>query len=511
MIAKFKNFLNSYFKILKNVSFFITKPNKVNLDYKKDNISENKYEDSDIWYFNSSSHLDYLSLYQLAGIETVNVLRNNGYKCITLLCAGGPGYCQTGASLKNPIIPPPCLSCYSFNSEYFKDQTIKFTKRTKDIDVEVENKIIRKIIEPSLNWLMRNSDNKTTRSKLEKQLFSASLNWLKFLNSIEKSKLPKLIILFNGMSFPESIIKYFMDENNVRVITFESAILENSIIFSEKSAARLDFTFNDRRLNDKEKKDINQYLDKRTKGNFNRGGINFWSNITKLDEKQVNRINEFEAVVTVFLNVPFDTSQVDISSIFSDMYEWIDEIIEFTKLNSEIYFIFRSHPDEVREDKIIYEKTSEYINKKTKGRNNILVVPGTSSLSSYELVNISNLVLVFNSTIAIESFLLRKNVLIAAESHYTQLAQFNMLSSKEEYFRKISELLTTNNFVGNKDYENVLSYFYQLVFESSIDFSCVAIKNKLQKYAFYRNQNPEKKEYDLLEKKILNKFTKVKF
>ena len=46
--------------------------------------------------------------------------------------------------------------------------------------------------------------------------------------------LPQTMILFNGLSFPESIIKYFMDKNNVKIITFESAIKENSIIFSKK-------------------------------------------------------------------------------------------------------------------------------------------------------------------------------------------------------------------------------------------------------------------------------------
>ena len=60
--------------------------------------------------------------------------------------------------------------------------------------------------------------------------------------------LPQTMILFNGLSFPESIIKYFMDKNNVKIITFESAIKENSIIFSKKSAPALDFEFKNQKI-----------------------------------------------------------------------------------------------------------------------------------------------------------------------------------------------------------------------------------------------------------------------
>ena len=512
MIAKLKNFLNSYFKTLKSLMFVLTKPKKINLDYRKNtNISE-EYSKPDIWYFNSSSHLDYLSLYQLAGIETIKILKEHGYTCISLLCAGGPGYCQVGSSSKNPFAPPPCLSCYSFNSELYDSQTIKFKKKNDFMEFEIEKKILENIIEPSLVWLLRDSNNKTTRAMLKQQLILASKNWLSFLNSIEKSMLPKLIILFNGISFPESIIKYFMKENNVKIITFESAILENSIIFSNKSAPKLDFNFKkEHLLNENEKNLINQYLTKRIKGDFKRGSIDYWNEIKELNVKETKKINQFNKVVTVFLNVPFDTSQIGISSIFSNMYEWIDEVIEFAKSNTNICFIFRSHPDEIRKDKKISQKTSDYINKKTKNVNNVLIVPGKSQLSSYELIDISDLTLVFNSTIAIESFLLKTNVLTAAEAHYSQLPQFEFPNSKEEYFKKISYLLVNNNFVGENDYEIVLSYFYQMVFESSVDFSCIAEKNNKKKYAFYRNPNPEKQEYNLLEKNILNKFKKVEF
>ena len=43
-------------------------------------------------------------------------------------------------------------------------------------------------------------------------MVEAAKLWLSFLNDIDKSFLPNSIILFNGMSFPECIIKFLWKE-----------------------------------------------------------------------------------------------------------------------------------------------------------------------------------------------------------------------------------------------------------------------------------------------------------
>ena len=288
--------------------------------------------------------------------------------------------------------------------------------------------------------------------------------------------LPQTMILFNGLSFPESIIKYFMDKNNVKIITFESAIKENSIIFSKKSAPALDFEFKNQKLSEENKEKINQYLNTRFSGNVKRGDTDYWQNIKPLDDNLLEKINNYKNVISIFLNVPFDTSQVNSSNVFLDMYDWINELIKFADLNKDTYFIFRSHPDEIRPDKKIYLKTSTYISKITKNKENIFVVPSRYSLNSYELISKSDLILVYNSTIALETFLLRKNVLCAANAHYSKLIPYKTPIDKKSYFERVSSLLNSKGFQGEKNYDSVLSYFYQLIFDSSIDFSSIAKK-----------------------------------
>ena len=139
------------------------------------------------------------------------------------------------------------------------------------------------------------------------------------------------------------------------------------------------------------------------------------------------------------MNVPFDTSQVKASYLFDDIYQWIDELILFAEKNTDIHFIFRSHPDEIRSDKRIYEKTSDYILQNTEKDKNISIIDAADDTSSYELINSSDLVLTYNSTIGLESAFMNKKLCPLVIPIFLQLRldYFKLYQDKEEYFNCI--------------------------------------------------------------------------
>ena len=55
----------------------------------------------------------------------------------------------------------------------------------------------------------RENKNAKTLQTIEKKLQSAGEMWIKYLDQINKSELPKVAIIFNGYSFPESVIKHY--------------------------------------------------------------------------------------------------------------------------------------------------------------------------------------------------------------------------------------------------------------------------------------------------------------
>tara|TARA_Y100000741_G_scaffold365233_1_gene361123 strand:+ start:19460 stop:20995 length:1536 start_codon:yes stop_codon:yes gene_type:complete len=484
-INSLKKLVNSNFRgVSKNLlSFMVEKPRFLKNNYSK------KYDKKDVWYFNSSSHLDFMSLFSTVGNILVKKLSDEGYSVTTLQCEGGPVFCQTGASVLNPNHMMPCYSCIKFNRK-FTDGThpIVFSKndrKNKNVEILSDDEI-KSLIEPSIRWLLRGntSDEKLYKS-FQKNMLLSSKQWINYLNEMPEGRLPKFAIIFNGYTFPESIIKKVLELKNVKVFTFESGFANNSIFFSEEFAPDYNFKIRKSKLKIEEKNKLEEYLQKRRTGEFDRGGVKFWKEMEPISKDLIKKIKEYKNTASLFLNVPFDTSQVNAHYLFEDLYDWLLSTKKLVKENPSTLFIYRSHPDESREDKKLFQPTSEWLVENGFSKlKNVVIISSENNISSYELIKISDLVLVYNSTVALESVLLNKNVLTAGNAHYTRINYFKPSKNKDKYFESFKKLLNQKHEIPNNIYSDVEQYFYSLVFESSIDFSNEITKTENRKYSF---------------------------
>ena len=105
-------------------------------------------------------------------------------------------------------------------------------------------------------------------------------------------------------------------------------------------------------------------------------------------------------------------------------------------------------------------------------------------MNSYELIESSDLVLVYNSTLALESVLIGKNVLVGGNVHYSRINYFKVASTKKDYHKKFSSMINNEFSFNEKDLKEVQRYFYSFTFESSINFNNEIEKNYLRKYSF---------------------------
>ncbi len=517
-MKKYKNKLKNYLiqnqkGLTKNLQYLSSNFLSTDFGY-KGLTTTNKIQKTPYWYFDGSSHLDYSTLFSLGGRFLVDALKKQGYECNVLLCAGGPKFSQTGASTNNPSAFMPCMACYSFKKQSF-DNNFLIEFKSKNLYIESSKndfKNLEQVLKPSLNWILRGNKSLKLTKEFNDQMVDAAKAWLNFLRSIDKSLLPDTIILFNGISFPECVIKLFMEKNGVNVITFESGYKENSIYFSNKNATEYEFTFNDKKVLTKyEKSKLDNYLEKRFLGHFTRSGTKYWEDITGVKDDLKRKCEEFDNNVVVFLNVPFDTSQVRASYLFDDFYQWVDELIEFAIGNANIHFIFRSHPDEIRSDKKIFETTSDYVLQRLTKNKNISVIEASNSTSSYELIKISDLVLTYNSTIGLESVIMNKNVISAGYSHLSRLDYFKIYKDKQEYFNNIIKKLQNKEFDGSTSMEKIQSYFYQMIYESAFDFSEILFPDESKKYRFklVRKDRINKNKIDILENDLVKEIKRL--
>ena len=494
LFNKIKSYLNDYFKGSLNNLLFIFH-NLFDKDIKNINNYdiESDINKNDIWIFDSSSKLNKMSIYSAFAYLLSNELQEKKIKFSILVCASGPGYCQIGASPKNPNNLMPCKTCIKANLDIFNQyDKILFNQSNNYIKNRIVYENISTLIEPSKKWLLRESRNLKVINQTEENLHQGTEKWINFLNKIDKNNLPKVAVIFNGYSFPESIIKNYLDNHGVTTFTFESGHLENSVFISKDHAPEYFFDFNMNELDSVNKKKLKNYMLRRTSGDFKRGAVNFWKELIPISSELKNEFKKFDKVVTVFMNVPYDTSQTNASKLFENIYDWLDYLEIFIKNNKNIYFVFRSHPDELRPDKKSNFEISRYLeNKGFSNYENVILINSNISINSYELILNSDLILTYNSTITLEAVYLGINAINSGYAHFCRLDYFKIADTIDSYKEKINFFLT-NNQVKQNDRDIISNYLYQMIFESSIDLS----KNI---------KHVKKYEYEIYNKKILDK------
>jgi capsule polysaccharide export protein KpsC/LpsZ len=151
-------------------------------------------------------------------------------------------------------------------------------------------------------------------------------------------------------------------------------------------------------------------------------GIQFWPEMRQMDDEFLQKADQFDQIVRIFTNVIFDTSQFHANTVFSTMFDWLDLVYELIKAHPETLFVIRAHPDELRSGKQSRESVPGWIEiNKVEQLANVVFVGPKEYLSSYELIQRSKFVMVYNSSIGLEAALMGKEVLCGGNARYTQV------------------------------------------------------------------------------------------
>ena len=225
-------------------------------------------------------------------------------------------------------------------------------------------------------------------------------------------------------------------------------------------------------LNAEQNAKLDAYLAKRFQGDFSMAGIKFWTGMKGLDEAFLNKAARFKQIVPVFTNVIFDTSQPHANTVFSDMFAWLDLVLEVIKQHPETLFVIRAHPDETRTRKESRETVQGWVeaNGVDKLENVVFVAP-KENLSSYELIQKSKFVMVYNSTIGLEASLMGKPVLCAGKARFTQYPIVFFPQTVEEQRRKMKEFLDAETIEVPAEFKrNARRFLYYQLFRTSLPF-----------------------------------------
>jgi hypothetical protein len=422
---------------------------------------------SPVVFFNASTRISGLSQNAAFSLLTSWAVRLTGVPVIHFVCHAGMSRCVLGTDEADLSQPMPCGMCIRQSKFNFTGARMAWFVLQHDVRLEAAirelslDELIRyehplpgssvklplgALILPSLRWRLRLqtlSDDEPTRFLAREFMLSAWNVARKFSVVLENAK-PQGVVLFNGMHFPEATAAWLCCQRGVRLVTHESGFQPFSGYFVAGQVTAYPITIPDRELSTEQNARLDADLEKRWQGDFSMAGVKFWHEIHEMSAPLKAKIVAHRQTISVFTNVIFDTTQLHANVAFTDMFAWLDTLLEVVRIHPETLFIFRAHPDESRPGKASRESVAMWFEQKAAGLPNVVFIAPQERISSYDLVQVSKCVLVYNSTISLEATLLGVPALCAARSPFTDYGTVFFEPERIAYLRQLEAFLAAD-------------------------------------------------------------------
>ncbi|MBN1306145.1 MAG: hypothetical protein JXA13_17030 [Anaerolineales bacterium] len=443
-----------------------------------------------IAFFKASTGIDDLSWNSGFHLLAAWAFRLQGMPVRIFACRSGMSRCVLGTNRDHPDREPPCESCiYQSRILYEGMDPYWFTYRRDEAlaaavaglgVVELggfvwEQVPLGELCLPGLRWILRRynlEDDEATRFLLREYILSAwnvAQEFDGFLDQVD----PGVVIVFNGQFFPEAIARWVARRRGVRTIAHEVGLQPATAFFTEGEATAYPIEIPDAfELSEAQNSRLDEYLAKRFQGNFTMAGIKFWAEMQGLSDEFLKKAAGFKQIVPVFTNVIFDTSQPHANTIFKDMFAWLDSVLEAIKDHPETLFVIRAHPDETRLRKESRETVAQWVEtNRVLDLANVVFIPPQEFVSSYELIQKSKFVMVYNSTIGLEASIMGAPVLCAGKARFTQYPTVFFPKSAAEVREKMEEFLEVENILIPPEFlRNARRFLYYQLFRTSLPF-----------------------------------------
>ncbi len=440
--------------------------------------------------FNASTRLSRLSLNAAYSLLTAWALRLQGTPVIHFVCQSAMTPCVLGTRRDQPEAHPPCAACVDESMWLYSGAEVHWFEQKSLPELESEiNRLgldelmdfckeqlpLGQLVLPSLRWILRRhhlSADEATLYLYRQYILSAWRVARQFSDLLEEAQ-PQSVIVFNGMFFPEATARWVARERGIRVISHEVALRPYHAFFTdgEATAYPIDIPA-EFELSAEQNARLDAYLEQRFQGNFSMAGIRFWPEIRSLGDDFWKRAGAFKQVVPVFTNVVFDTSQGHANVIFADMFAWLDQVLEVIRAHPETFFVIRAHPDEARPGKESLESVHDWaLRNHVEQMPNVLFVDSQEYFSSYELIQRSKFVMIYNSTIGLEAAILGAPVLSAGRARFTRLPTVFLPETAADFRTQMEAFLSADHVVAPGEFQrNARRFLYYQLYCTSISF-----------------------------------------
>lgn len=288
---------------------------------------------------------------------------------------------------------------------------------------------------------------------------------------------PHRIVVLNGLFIAERVMLETAVRLGVPLYTYERGYIKDTVRFAKGLPVNkadinhwgIDWKSN--KLTTEQEIKLDHYLADRKVSK--RSIVKYWpeSDTDKQSISETLSITPEKKTIVMFSNVTWDSAVLEREICFSSIHEWCDTVIRAMAQQDEVDLVIRIHPGEVRvPGREKSEHLLDYIyNKNPNLPDCIKIVPPDSTTSSYSLIEMADLILVYTSTVGLEAALMGKPVILAANTHYRNKGFTYDPTTKDEFL----SLLVDNSIMKSSPQSNIdlaRRYAYHFFFSTMLDF-----------------------------------------
>jgi hypothetical protein len=373
----------------------------------------------------------------LGGYSAVfaQALRLRGAEVGVLICGGGQPICEVGWARRT--YPFPCNRCSWFTETWARKQGVPVF-RLRDgipwgrdasgaplaVPAASPNGVdYDEAIQVSVPRFMMAAEHETLphSGEVSRDFAVAAYGVEQAVAEVVDRFRPDIVIATNGIITSEYVVKRVADQRGARTVTFTSGMLPETIHFSGgPPAERLEThgawaEVRDRPLTAEQERVIRGYLDGRSAG---RGTYERYYEAPKGEGLRAELdVEDYDQVVTLFSNISWDSGCLHREIGFASMREWVLWCIEAAREHPRTAVVVRIHPDELgwgspeTLENAINEAVAEL------PPNVRVILPG-QSINSYALMDASDVVVTYTSTVGVEAAVRGRPVAVCGDAHY---------------------------------------------------------------------------------------------
>lgn len=342
---------------------------------------------------------------------------------------------------------------------------------------------VGELVDLSLRYvLLRASvpDTEVTRSYRARMVVSACMLVDAFERLLDKSR-PDRLFIFNGLGFPEKVARFVAERRGIPYTTYECGLRPATLLAAHDSVASwLEMSekqwsrFASLPLTEEQDRVLDEYIASRCAG---AGGIEVYWPEMESDQGEIRRqlqIPPGVRIVTLFTNMICDLAVLDRDRAFPSMVEWIRTTIEyFGKHRPDDILCLRIHPVEARYWLPSTERVVDEL-ERIELPPNLRVIGPDQVLSSYQLMRMSEVGLVYSTTVGMEMALMGRDVIVAAVSHYDRKGFTYSPDTREEYLQMLDSAIPRRG-LSPEQLALARRYAYTFWYRETVDFPFVTI------------------------------------